>query len=120
MPAVVDIEEAAEPSAARIWSDNPNGNIGVTIAFGDKAAADAAFAKAKHVVKLRLQNNRITASSIEPRAALGAYDAASDSYTLYTTSQDPHGVRSKLASAIFNIPETKIRVVSPMSAAASG
>lgn len=111
--AVVDIEEAVKPSAIKLWSDNPNGNVGVTIAFGDRAATDAAFAKARHVVKLRLRNNRITASSIEPRAALGAYDAASDSYTLYTTSQDPHGVRSTLASKIFGIPETKIRVVSP-------
>jgi aerobic carbon-monoxide dehydrogenase large subunit len=113
LDAVVDIEEAAKPSAPKIWSDSPNGNIGVTIAFGDKAATDAAFSGAKHVVKLRVHNNRITASAIEPRAALGVYDAASDSYTLHTTSQDPHGVRSKLASAIFNIPETKIRVVSP-------
>jgi carbon-monoxide dehydrogenase large subunit len=113
LDALVDIEEAAKPSAPKIWSENPNGNVGVTIAFADKAAADAAFSKAKHVVKLRLQNNRITASAIEPRAALGAYDAASDSHTLYTTSQDPHGVRSTLASAIFNVPETKIRVVSP-------
>ena len=113
LDAVVEIEDAIKPSATRLWNENPNGNIGVTIAFGDKAAADAAFAKAKHVVKLRLQNNRITASSIEPRAALGAYDAASDSYTLYTTSQDPHGVRSTLASKIFAIPETRIRVVSP-------
>lgn len=113
LDAVVDGEEAAKPSAPKVWNDNPNGNIGVTIAFGDKPATDAAFARARHVVKLKLYNNRVTASAIEPRAALGAYDAASDSYTLYTTSQDPHGVRSSLASAIFNIPETKIRVISP-------
>jgi len=113
LDTVVDVEDAIDPSAVKIWSDNPNGNIGVTIAFGDKAATDAAFSRAKHVVKLRVRNNRITACAIEPRAALGAYDPASDSYTLYTTSQDPHGVRSKLASAIFNIAETKIRVVSP-------
>jgi carbon-monoxide dehydrogenase large subunit len=113
IPAVVDLEEAAQPTAAAIWSENPTGNIGVTIALGDKAQTDAAFEGARHVVKLRLHNNRITASTIEPRAALGVYDAASDSYTLHTTSQDPHGVRSKLASAIFNVPETKIRVISP-------
>jgi carbon-monoxide dehydrogenase large subunit len=113
LDAVVDVEEAANEVAPKIWSENPNGNIGVTIALGDKAMTDAAFAKAAHVVKLRLHNNRITASAIEPRAALGSYDAANESYTLHTTSQDPHGVRSKLASAIFGIPETKIRVVAP-------
>ncbi len=113
LQAIVDVEEAAQPSALKLWNDNPTGNVGVTIALGDKALTDAAFAKAKHVVKLRLQNNRITASAIEPRAAIGIYDAANESFTLHTTSQDPHGVRSKLASAIFNIPETKIRVISP-------
>jgi carbon-monoxide dehydrogenase large subunit len=111
--AVVDLEEAAKPDAPSIWADNATGNVGVTIALGDKAQTDAAFQSAKHVVKLRLHNNRITASAIEPRSALGVYDAANESYTLHTTSQDPHGVRSKLASAIFNIPETKIRVISP-------
>jgi carbon-monoxide dehydrogenase large subunit len=113
LSALVDVEDAATPSAAKIWEECPNGNIGVTIAFGDKAATDAAFAKATHVVKLRLQNNRVTANAIEPRAAMGVYEAASDNYTLYTTSQDPHGVKTKLATAVFNIPETKIRVVSP-------
>lgn len=113
LEAIIDLEEAAKPSAPKIWSENATGNVGVTIALGDKAQTDAAFAAAKHVVKLRLHNNRITASAIEPRASLGVYDAANESYTLHTTSQDPHGVRSKLASAIFNIPETKIRVVSP-------
>ena len=44
-------------------------------------------------------NNRVTANAIEPRTAIGSYDAASDSYTLYTTSQDPHGVKTKLATA---------------------
>jgi carbon-monoxide dehydrogenase large subunit len=113
LPATVDVEEAIKPSVGKIWDECPSGNIGVTIAFGDKVAADAAFANAKHVVKLRLCNNRVTANAIEPRAALGSYEAAGDTYTLYTTSQDPHGVKTTLASAAFNVSETKIRVISP-------
>jgi carbon-monoxide dehydrogenase large subunit len=113
LPAIVDVERAIDASAPRLWPDCPNGNVGTTIAFGDKAATDAAFAKAKHVATLRLHNNRVTANAIEPRTALGEYHRASDSYTLYTTSQDPHGVKTKLATAVFNIPETKIRIVSP-------
>jgi carbon-monoxide dehydrogenase large subunit len=111
LPAVANVEDAIKPDAPKIWNDCPNGNVGVTIAFGDKAATDAAFAKARHVVSLRLENNRITANAIEPRCAIG--DCAGDRYTLYTTSQDPHGVRSKLASAVLRVPETKIRVVAP-------
>ena len=113
LPAVVGVEEAVRPEAPKLWDDCPNGNVAVTIAFGDKDATAAAFARAKHVVSLRLENNRVTASAIEPRCAVGSYSRAGDRYTLHTTSQDPHGVRGKLAAAVFQIPETKIRVVSP-------
>src|SRR5271169_1234129 len=54
LPAVVDLKSATQPQAPKIWQDCPNGNIGVTIAFGDKAATDAVFAAAKHVVAVRL------------------------------------------------------------------
>ena len=73
-----------------MWDDNP-GNVAFVMAMGNKDAADAAFAKAKHVVSLTLSNNRVSANSIETRAAIGDYAPDSDSYTLYTTSQNPHG-----------------------------
>src|SRR5919204_3584875 len=41
-----------------------------------------------------------------------ARDAAEESYTLYTTSQNPHGVRMEM-SHIFHVPENRIRVISP-------
>jgi aerobic carbon-monoxide dehydrogenase large subunit len=113
LPAVVDLEQAAQSSAPKIWEQCPGGNVGTTIAFGDKAAVDAAFAKAKHVASVRLINNRVTANPIEPRAALGVYDAADGKYTLYTTSQDPHSVRAALSASVFQVPESKIKVVSP-------
>ena len=113
LPPVVHIEDAIKPSAAPIWPDCPGGNIGATIAFSDKTATDAAFAAATHVVKLRTVNNRVSANAIEPRAALGHYEAASDDFTLHTASQDPHGVRHVLARSVFNLAETKIRVISP-------
>jgi aerobic carbon-monoxide dehydrogenase large subunit len=113
LPALIDVEEAAKAQTLKIWADCPAGNIAVTIAFGDKAATDAAFAKAKHVASVRLFNNRITANSIEPRCSIGVYEKSSGKYTLYTTSQDPHGVRSTLAAAVLHVPESKIRVLSP-------
>ena len=48
--------------------------------MGNQEATDAAFAKAKHVVTLKLINNRVSANPIEPRAALGDYAVDSDSY----------------------------------------
>src|SRR6185312_8203800 len=113
LPALVDLEQAVQPAAPKIWEQCPGGNIGVTIAFGDKAAVDAAFANAKHVASVRLINNRVTANPIEPRSALGAYDAADGRYTLYTTSQDPHSVRAALSHSVLHVPETKVRVISP-------
>jgi carbon-monoxide dehydrogenase large subunit len=113
LPAVVDLEQAAKPSAPKVWEQCPHGNVAATIAFGDKAATDAAFAQAKHVASVRLINNRVTANPIEPRAAVGVYDAAEGRYTLYTTSQDPHSVRAALAHSVLHVPETKVRVISP-------
>ncbi|HWM45737.1 MAG TPA: xanthine dehydrogenase family protein molybdopterin-binding subunit [Xanthobacteraceae bacterium] len=112
LPAVTTIEEATAPGAPTVWDDNP-GNIAFILAMGNKEAADAAFANAKHVVSLKLTNNRLSANSMETRAAIGDYAADSDSYTLYTSSQNPHGFRSQIAGQVLHIPETKLRVISP-------
>jgi carbon-monoxide dehydrogenase large subunit len=112
LPAVALLEDAAKDGAPKVWDDNPNGNVAFMLAFGDQAATDAAFAKAKHVVKLRTENNRVTPVSMEPRTAIGDYAAADDSYTLYTSSQNPHGVRFEM-SQLLHIAENQIRVVAP-------
>ena len=67
---------------------------------------------AAHVVSLRLENNRIAANALEPRCALGSY-GADGKYTLYTTSQSPHALRTALATSAFGVPETRIHVISP-------
>jgi carbon-monoxide dehydrogenase large subunit len=112
LPAMVALEAAAKDGAAKVWDDNPNGNVAFRLMFGNKDATDAAFAQAKHVVTLRVENNRLSPVAMEPRAALGHYDAAEDTYTLYTTSQNPHGVRMEM-SHVFHVPENCIRIVSP-------
>jgi aerobic carbon-monoxide dehydrogenase large subunit len=113
LPAVVNVEDAAKESAPKVWDDNAAGNLAFPLMMGNKEATEAAFAKAKHTVSLRLYNNRISANAMEPRAAIGDYNAAEETFTLYTSSQNPHGARSILAAAIFKLPETKIRVISP-------
>src|SRR4029078_1377129 len=96
----------------KVWDDNPAGNNAFRLMFGNKEATDAAFASAKHVVKLRVENNRLSPVSMEPRVAIGDYNAVEDFYTLYAASQNPHGLRQEL-SHIFHTPENQIRVVSP-------
>ena len=81
--------------------------------FGDKAAVEQAFAGAAKIVPLEFVNQRLVANAIEPRAAIGEYDAHDDRYTLYTTSQNPHVIRLLMCTAVLGLPETKVRVVSP-------
>ena len=110
LPAVVDLASAA--SAPRIHDSAPN-NQCYDWELGDKAATDAAFEKAHHVTRLDIVNNRLIPNAIEPRAALGEYDAAAGSYTLHTTSQNPHLERLVLAAFVNVAPESRLRVISP-------
>jgi aerobic carbon-monoxide dehydrogenase large subunit len=112
LPAVVAVEDAVKPGAPAVWDEAPN-NVSFTLMMGNKDATDAAFAGAKHVVSLKVTNARISANSIETRAAIGQYHPDSESYTLYSTTQNPHGTRSTVAGQVLKIPETKLRVISP-------
>jgi len=112
LPAVALIADAAKDGAPKVWDDNPNGNVAFMLMFGNKEATDAAFAKAKHVVKLDLDNNRLAVVSMEPRTAIGDYNAADDFYTIYTSSQNPHGARFEVAH-ILHVNENQVRVVAP-------
>ncbi len=112
LPAVVTLEDAVKPGAPPVWADCP-GNISYTVGFGDEAATAAAFAGAKHVVSVKLVNNRVSANSMEGRAALGQYHSAGGSYTLHTSTQDPFGIRLKLATKAFHEPVARFRVISP-------
>ena len=110
LPAVVDV--ATADTADQVHASVPN-NQCYDWELGDKAATDAAFARADHVASLDIVNNRLIPNAMEPRAAVGDYDAASGGYTLYTTSQNPHLERLVLAAFVQVAPESKLRVVSP-------
>jgi len=112
LPAVTTLEDAVKPGAPAVWDEAPN-NVSVSLMMGNKEATDAAFAKAKHVVKLKLNNSRVSANTIEPRAAIGQYHPDSGGYTLYSTTQNPHGTRAHVAGNVLKISENKLRVISP-------
>src|SRR5579883_2067779 len=109
LPAVVSTEEALAPGAPRVWEDCPD-NICFVHAEGDAAAVAAAFARADHVIRRRLVVNRVSAATMEPRAAIGVYEAAEDHYTIYTGLQRAHAYRADLAR-ILRVPENRVRVV---------
>ena len=86
-------------------------NISHTFERGERAATDAAFARAAHVVRRRYVITRVHAQYMEPRGAIGSYDKFEDRYTLYADVNYPHRVRNMLANSVFRVPESKVRVV---------
>jgi carbon-monoxide dehydrogenase large subunit len=112
LPAVIDPKAAAKPGAPQIHDIAPNNTV-YNWQLGDKAATDAAFAAAARVTKIDLVNNRVVPAAMEPRAAVGEYDSGSDSFTLYTTSQNPHAARLVLSAFAGIAPENKLRVIAP-------
>jgi len=109
LPAITSTEEAAKPGAVKVWDDAAD-NICFVETIGDKAATDAAFAKADHVVKQKFVINRVTAATMEPRGAVGDYNSAEDRYTLYTAIQRPHPTRIDFAK-LMKIGESQIRII---------
>ena len=109
LPAVVSTAQAAAEGAPRVYDDCPH-NICFVHLGGDKAATDAAFARAAHVVRQHFVINRVTAVSMEPRGSIGDFNPADGRYTIYTTLQRAHPFRTELAE-MMNVPEVRIRVV---------
>jgi aerobic carbon-monoxide dehydrogenase large subunit len=114
LPAVTDARAALAPGAPQLFENIP-GNV----VFDwdndmcDFAATEAAFARAARVVGLDMVNNRVVANSMEPRNAIGDYDAASGRPVLHTGTQGSHFVRDPLAENVLKLPKEKVRVVTP-------
>ena len=109
--AITDPEAALAPGATRVWSDLPTNQV-FDWEIGDKAATDALFARAAHVTRQTVVNNRIIVSSIEARAALAEYDAASGRWTLYANTQGGWLVKG-LINGVFGVDSERFRIVTP-------
>jgi aerobic carbon-monoxide dehydrogenase large subunit len=109
LPSVTDTADAAAGKHA-VWEECPD-NISNLFESGNKAVADAALAQAAHIVKRRYVISRVYAHFMEPRGAIGVWDPGEDRFTLYADVQYPHRVRQALATRIFKIPESRIRVI---------
>ena len=108
----VDTADALKPDAPQVWPQ-AKGNLCYDWHLGDKGPVDAAFAKAAHVTKIDLVNQRLVANAMEPRAAVAEFDRATGEYTLYTTTQNPHVIRLLMGAFVLQIPESKLRIVAP-------
>jgi len=112
LPAVAEVEAAAAPGAPTLYDDAPE-NVAFRWTIGDRAATDAAFDGAAHVVRQRLVNQRLVAHAMEPRACLASFDPSTEDLTLWVTSQNPHVHRLIMGAFVLGIPEHKFRVIAP-------
>lgn len=111
LPAVLDMT-TAEASKTLVHDDVPE-NRCYDWEIGDQEAVDAAFAAADHVTTIDIKQNRLVPNAMEPRSAIGEYDAAGGNYTLHTTTQNPHVIRLLMGAFVLGIPEHKLRVNAP-------
>jgi carbon-monoxide dehydrogenase large subunit len=109
LPAVVSARDAAKPGAPLLWDETP-GNIALDYLYGDKDKVAEAFAKAAHVVRLPLVNQRLVVNSIEPRSAIGEFEPGAEKWTLHSCSQGVFGLKNMLRD-VLGAPADKVRVV---------
>jgi carbon-monoxide dehydrogenase large subunit len=120
LPAVTDAAVALEAGAPVVWPDLAPDNQAFTFTQGDRAATDAAFAAAARIVRLEFRISRVAAAPMEPRAAIGLWDAGEDRFTLISGFQAPHAMRAHLAQHTLRIPPPELRVISPDMGGAFG
>jgi len=110
LPVVTSPRAAAAAGAPQLYPGAP-GNVAVDYHYGDTAAVAAAFAGAAHVTRLDLISNRVVVNAMEPRVAIGQYDAAAERWTLHVGCQGVFGLRGALARDVLNVAPEKIHVL---------
>ncbi len=111
LPSATDLATAMSPGVPAVWPEAANNTV-FDWEIGDKAATEAAFARAAHVTSLTVVNNRIVVSSMEARAAVADYDAGTGRWTLYANTQGGWLVKN-LIGPVFGTDPENFRVVTP-------
>lgn len=107
LPVVVDPEAALAADAPRLYDE-----LDSNLAFEQWSGGgdiQAAFAQAEHTIRLRLVNQRLAPSSLEPRACLFDFDASRGELTAWVSSQSIFRARDILASFL-GIERSRIHV----------
>jgi len=110
LPAVVDPEAALAAGAVLVHERLDTNEIGwFKVTKGDP---DGAFARSPHRLRRRIAHHRYAAMPMECRAVAAAYDVRLDAYTVWSSTQVVHWVRSEIAGTL-GVPEGRIRVIAP-------
>jgi len=111
-PAVIGFEQALAVDAPRVWDDRP-GNVSFEWeGDADAGGVESAFARAAHVTRVEVVNNRIAPVFMEPRSAVAEYDPGTSRWTLRVGCQSAHGMRAVLVH-VMGIGAERLRVVVP-------
>ena len=102
-PAAPTVAAAIAAGAPAVWADRPD-NLCFVHTLGDRAATDAAFARADHVTTVRIYNQRVAGNPLEPRGCVGVFDQTDDRYRLITSTANPHRIRQILAEQVLRVP----------------
>ena len=109
LDVVVDGRAALRPGAPELWPCAP-GNVALDWEGGDAGAADAAFARAAHVTRLDIVNNRLVIAPMETRGVVAEYEPRDGRYTIWTPSQGVGHLLAPLARSL-GVPESRVRVI---------
>ncbi|MEY3872101.1 MAG: hypothetical protein RLZZ296_1096 [Pseudomonadota bacterium] len=109
LPMAVNLDDATAADAP-VLNDKAVDNIAGETRYGNVQATAEAFAKAAHVVKLDLVNQRLSALSLEPRTVLAMPDPATGRLTIRMSTQMPSGVRNSVCDAL-GLARADVRVV---------
>src|SRR6266516_4636138 len=107
LPAVTDPEAALAPGAPLLYDD-----FGSNVAFFSQSGSgniSTAFKRADRIIRLRLVNQRLAPSSIEPRACMFDYDPVIGELSAWMSSQAIYRARETLA-AFLKLDPGRIRV----------
>ena len=109
LDVVVDGRAAVQAGAPRLWPSAP-GNVALDWEGGDAGDTDAAFARAAHVTRLDVANNRLVIAPMETRGVIAEYDPRDGRYTIWTPSQGVRHLLAPLARSL-GVAESRVRVI---------
>ena len=109
LPAVTTPAAALAEGAAEIHDDAP-GNLVLDFHYGNAEVVAKAFAEAAHVTRLEIESNRVVVNPMEPRSAIGSWDAVNERWVLNVGCQGVFGLRGGLAG-VLNVKPDRLHVL---------
>jgi len=110
LPAVMDPEGALQPGSPRVH-DYVRDNVASHTSFSS-GDVKGAFKRADEVIKVKLHNQRLSPTPMEPRGVIAQFDEGAGTLTVILSTQDPHGARDELAD-LLSMDREDVRVIAP-------